>query len=111
MLSACRRPQPHSHLPAPRAPEVLSEARQHTLPSGLVFVPTHVRALGGMPSRDTLHRLILDAYKDERLELQPESGLARLSKELALCIPGPQDSPLCWARVLDPEGVRRGRHG
>ncbi len=83
--------------------EVLSEARQQTLASGLVFVPTLVRALGGMPSRDTVHRLLLDAHKNERLELQPESGLARLSEEeLALCIRGPQDSHLSWARVLDP---------
>lgn len=72
---------------------------------GLVFVPTLAQALGARirskKSVELAHTAILKAAHAGLLELRPESGLGRLSaEELALCIPGPQQTRLSWARVL-----------
>ena len=65
---------------------------------GLAFVPDVVRALGGAA---IAHPLLMRLAREERLELRPESGLARLTKnQLALCLPGPQGSRLSWARSM-----------
>jgi hypothetical protein len=66
--------------------------------TGLAFVPAIVRAAGGP---DVAHPVLEQLARDERIELRPESGLARLSADdLALCLPGPQRTRLSWARRL-----------
>jgi hypothetical protein len=84
------------------ASDVLAAARRHEQAGGLVFVPTLVRALGGASAREAVHEALRDAARRGLLELQPESGLGRLSEDdLALCIPGPQGSHLSWARPIE----------
>jgi hypothetical protein len=66
--------------------------------TGLAFVPAVVRELGG-PS--VAHPVLEQLARDERIELRPESGLARLNAEdLAACVPGPQRTRLSWARLI-----------
>lgn len=81
---------------------VLAELARHVRPgAGLAFVPDAVRALAhrGVPN---VHAALLDAARAGRIELQPESGLGRLSpEELGLCPPGPQGTRLSWARFLE----------
>ena len=80
---------------------VLSELTRHVRPSvGLSYVPDTVRALAsyGVPA---VHSALIEAARVGRIELQPESGLNRLSAgELELCPPGPQGTRLSWARVM-----------
>ncbi len=66
---------------------------------GLSFVPDTVRALSAhRPSE--VHAAILEAARGGRIELQPDSGLDRLSpEELDLCPPGPRGTRLSWARL------------
>jgi hypothetical protein len=75
---------------------------------GLTFVPELVRSveLEGV-SVKAAHEALLRLARERRIELQPESGVGRLTAEdLALCPPGPQGSRLSWARRL--EEVYRG---
>jgi hypothetical protein len=80
---------------------VVSELTRHIRPAvGLSFVPDAVRALAahGVAAVQTA---LIDAARAGRIELQPESGLNRLSQaELDLCPPGPQGTRLSWARLL-----------
>jgi hypothetical protein len=72
---------------------------QHRDASGLTFVPTLVRVLGGKSARDAVHAELLRGARSGVFELRPESGVGRLSAEdLDLCIPGPQGSRLSWVR-------------
>lgn len=80
---------------------VLAELARHVRPTvGLAYVPAAVRALAGL-GVPQVHAALLDAARAGRIELQPESGLGRLSaEELDLCPPGPQGTRLSWARLL-----------
>jgi hypothetical protein len=81
---------------------LLSELARHVRPSvGLSFVPDTVRALESRGVA-TVHAALLEVARTGRIELQPESGLNRLSAaELALCPPGPQGTRLSWARLIE----------
>jgi hypothetical protein len=82
--------------------DVASLVEAHREGSGLTFVPTLVRLLGGAPARDALHAELLRGARAGRFELRPESGMGRLSVEDAsFCIPGPQGSRLSWVRRIE----------
>lgn len=90
----------HDPTSMPSIPELVDQHREKT---GLTFVPTLVRALGGthLIAR-AVHAALLQGARSGVFELRPESGLARLSAEdVAFCIPGPQGSRLSWVRRLD----------
>lgn len=80
---------------------VVSELTRHVRPTvGLSYIPDAVRALAAHGVA-AVHSALIDAAKAGRIELQPESGLNRLSQaELELCPPGPQGTRLSWARVV-----------
>lgn len=82
--------------------QVLAELPRHVRASvGLVFVPSAVRALEAH-GVEAVQAALLAAHRAGRIELQPEGGLNRLSREeLALCPPGPQGTRLSWARLLE----------
>ena len=95
-------PAPRARPPGPSLAEaVLTELGRHVRGSvGLSFVPDAVRALSshGVPA---VHAVLLDAARSGAIELQPDSGLDRLSaEEVELCPPGPQGTRLSWARLL-----------
>jgi hypothetical protein len=70
--------------------------------TGLSFVPRVVERLLPSVSLAVAHEMLLQAARDERIELRPEGGLARLtSAELGLCPAGPGGMRLSWARRLD----------
>lgn len=70
--------------------------------TGLSFVPRVVERLLPSVSLAVAHQMLLQAARDERIELRPEGGLARLtSAELGLCPAGPGGMRLSWARRLD----------
>ena len=91
------------HRPRPLSTDVVvEEARRLAQSSGLAFVPSLVRALGGHSARDAVHDALRMAARMGRVELRPESGMGRLSDEdLAFCVPGPQGSVLSWARTTE----------
>jgi hypothetical protein len=69
-------------------------------PLGLAFVPEVVRQLSAA-GVSAVHEVLLRLARAQQIELQPESGVGRLTAdELSLCPPGPQGSRLSWARVL-----------
>ena len=79
----------------------VAELGRHVRESvGLSFVPDTVRALSAhRPSE--VQAAILEAARSGRIELQPDSGLDRLSQEeLQLCPPGPRGTRLSWARLF-----------
>ena len=92
----------------PSVPRVTSDTNdialvveRHRDASGLTFVPTVVRAVGGEKSIPWVHSELLRGFREGRFELRPESGLGRLSEEeLRYCIPGPQGSKLSWVRTI-----------
>lgn len=69
--------------------------------TGLSFVPDVVRRLlPAMPAAVARSMLLLAANR-ELVELRPEGGLGRLTAEdLDLCPPGPAQTRLSWARLL-----------
>jgi hypothetical protein len=69
--------------------------------TGLSFVPRVMQQLIPHMQAAVAHQVLLTAARDERIELRPEGGLARLTEEeLALCPPGPGGTRLSWARRL-----------
>ncbi|MEY2929601.1 MAG: hypothetical protein RL033_350 [Pseudomonadota bacterium] len=70
--------------------------------TGLSFVPDVVRRLlPAMPAAVARSMLLLAANR-ELVELRPEGGLGRLTAEdLELCPPGPAQTRLSWARLLE----------
>lgn len=69
---------------------------------GLCFVPDLVLALLPEQSLSRIHAALLQAVRERRIELRPESGMNRLSPlELALCPEGLQATRLSWARPLE----------
>ena len=80
--------------------DVLDVARSLQRESGLIFIPDVVRACGVSNKRATWARLAL-AAREGIIELRPESGLGRLSKEERdLCVPGYKDTLLSWMRFV-----------
>lgn len=70
--------------------------------TGLSFVPRVVERLLPNVSLAVAHEMLLQAARDERIELRPEGGLARLTgAELGLCPAGPGGMRLSWARRLE----------
>jgi hypothetical protein len=70
--------------------------------TGLSFVPRLVERLLPSVSLAVAHEMLLQVARDERIELRPEGGLARLtSAELGLCPAGPGGTRLSWARRLE----------
>jgi hypothetical protein len=70
--------------------------------TGLSFVPRVVERLLPSVSLAVAHEMLLQAARDERIELRPEGGLGRLTNdELGLCPAGPGGMRLSWARRLD----------
>src|SRR5690606_6161806 len=89
---------------APPATGALLDALDATrdAQTGLSFVPRVVERLAPSVSVAVAHELLLQAARDERIELRPEGGLGRLtSDELGLCPAGPGGTRLSWARRLD----------
>ena len=69
----------------------------------LCFVPGLVMACLPDHSLTRIHAALVQAARQGRLELRPESGVHRLSElELALCPPGLQGTRLSWVRPLEP---------
>ena len=101
-LMAPRQPDPPATEVAPPTLTdlVVAELGRQLRPIGLCFVPDAVRALESH-GLATTQAALLDAARGGRIELQPDSGLNRLStQELDLCPPGPQGTRLSWARIL-----------
>lgn len=70
--------------------------------TGLSFVPDVVRGLLPGMSAAVAREMLLLAANRELVELRPEGGLDRLSQEdLELCPPGPAQTRLSWARLLE----------
>lgn len=70
--------------------------------TGLCSVPAVVVALVRLYMPSATFQALLQAHAEGKVELRPESGLGRLSPtELALCIPGPQETRLSWLRLLE----------
>lgn len=71
--------------------------------------PTHVPALLRSLGLDALsgRRVLLDGVARGLFELEPESGMGRLSREDAdLCPPGPMGTRLSWIRARTHQGAR-----
>lgn len=70
--------------------------------TGLSFVPRLMGHLLPDVPLAMAHEVLLEAARDEVIELRPEGGLGRLStQELELCPPGPGGTRLSWARRVD----------
>jgi hypothetical protein len=95
-----RAPLPKTRPKKSRPKTLLSVIRAQTNPRlGMAFVPDVVRACGGGDVR-AAHQALMQAARRGEIELRPESGLSRLSREeLALCLHGPQGSVLSWIRL------------
>lgn len=82
--------------------EVFRRIRGTTTPT---HVPALLRAMG--LSADIGRRVLLDGAARGLLELEPESGMGRLSREDAdLCPPGPMGTRLSWVRARVQQGAR-----
>ena len=83
---------------------ILDCLRQANVESvGLSNIPTVMKEIirrSGLPNCiGAVHEMLYDLDREGVIELQPEAGLNRLSKEdLQICPPGPQGSKLTWAR-------------
>jgi hypothetical protein len=70
----------------------------------LAFVPAVVRAVASESDTESARVAVLEANRVGWIELRPESGLGRLSRDdEALCLPGPQGMILSWIRLLAQE--------
>lgn len=84
------------------AEEIARRLGGTTLPTR---VPDLLRALGVEPEVGKV--ALLDGASRGLFELEPESGMARLSREDAdLCPPGPMGTRLSWVRVRGTNGAR-----
>ena len=71
----------------------------------LVFVPDLVQAAVDSSllhvDKQEVFDILVSLHRGGVIELQPESGLGRLTrKQLALCPPGPQNTVLSFARLV-----------
>jgi len=74
-------------------------AQQKAERSGITFIPQWARELGLTPAQ--CHAALERAADAGVIELRPESGLGRLSRDdFEFCLPGPRGSKLSWMRVL-----------
>jgi hypothetical protein len=70
--------------------------------TGLSFVPAIVARLKAELDSARVSAALLEAARNGLLELRPEGGIQRLSREeLLVCPPGPQGTRLSWARRPD----------
>jgi hypothetical protein len=70
--------------------------------TGLSFVPAIVARLKAELDSARVTAALLEAARNGLLELRPEGGIQRLSREeLLVCPPGPQGTRLSWARRPD----------
>lgn len=98
--SAVNAPASSAEARPPSLLEALDATRDER--TGLSFVPRVVERLLPSVSLAVAHEMLLQAARDERIELRPEGGLARLSSaELGLCPAGPGGMRLSWARRLE----------
>jgi hypothetical protein len=80
---------------------VREAARLRDPQSGLCPVPALVLTCLGEHTLTAVHEALFQGVRSRRLELRPESGMARLHPaELALCPVGLQNCRLSWARLL-----------
>lgn len=90
---------PGSSLPS-LALEALRSALRASV--GLAFVPAAVEQLEASHPRGAIHEALLSLNKTQRIELRPEAGRGRFSREeLERCPPGPRGFSLVWARLLE----------
>lgn len=76
--------------------DVITAIRTLANASGLAFIPKLSRKLG-----KRAHAKLLLAEADGAIELRPEGGINRLTAtEKQLCIPGPHQTLLSWAREV-----------
>ena len=69
---------------------------------GLSFVPRVLERLELELGADVARASLLDAAARGLVELRPEGGLNRLTREeLEMCLPGPQGTRLSWARRVE----------
>lgn len=95
---------PTIRAPSPSLDDVLATVARNRESSGLTFVPTLVRALGGSAAREAVHDALLRGARSGVLELRPESGMGRLGPDdVELCPVGPHGSRLSWVRCLQTE--------
>lgn len=93
-------PESSTSAPARSLLDALDATRDEQ--TGLSFVPRVVEQLLPDVSLTVAHEMLLQAARDERIELRPEGGLGRLTNaELGLCPAGPGGMRLSWARRLD----------
>jgi hypothetical protein len=83
------------------AREIARRVREMRVPTR---VPELLRALGVPPEAGK--RALLDGASRGLFDLEPESGLGRLSREDAeLCPSGPMGTRLSWVRVREQQGA------
>ena len=69
---------------------------------GLSFVPRVLEQLQPEMGADVARKSLLDAAARGLVELRPDGGLNRLTREeLEMCLPGPQGTRLSWARRVE----------
>jgi hypothetical protein len=99
-LSMMASEQPAAPKRSALAEAVMSAAEGNK--SKLADVSSVVKAMGG--NVKAAHKAILEAERRGAIELRPEGGLNRLSKdELALTLPGPSKTRLSKIRVIDAD--------
>lgn len=82
--------------------EILRRIRGAAMPT---HVPALLRSMG--LDADSGRRALLDGVARGLFELEPESGMGRLSREDAdLCPPGPMGTRLSWVRARNLQGAR-----
>lgn len=81
---------------------------------GLSFVPDMMdRLMADGMSKEQAHKALIEAHRAGLIELRPESGLSRLSREQTDILPnGPQGTKLSWARQIgeEPHDVQQSLH-
>jgi hypothetical protein len=78
----------------------LDATRDETL--GLSFIPRVMNHLLTHVGIDAARSSLLEAAERGLVELRPEGGLNRLSREeLELCLPGPHGTRLSWVRKIE----------
>lgn len=94
-------PRPHTELSEMLTLEIRKRFRENPLP---IRIPDLLRSMGA-PIEES-KRALIDGAAQGLFELEPESGMARLSREDAeLCPPGPMGTRLSWVIARDGKEV------